>query len=301
MDRLTALRAYVRLVELGSFSEVAAELGVTQSTVSKWIAALEEQLSAQLVERTTRSQRVTEAGKQFYDSARGILASYESAVAGLVDEAPVQRGRLRVNVPVVFGQRHILGPVAAYLTRYPQMELELSFSDHYINLVDEGVDLAVRVGRQVDSSFRTRKLGQTPRRLVASPEYVASRGAPCSPMDLVSHDCLLHSNLRDRDTWRFGAPGQGKATTPVRVRGRFAANNSEALLAMARSGHGVALLASWLVDEAIRAGHLVPLLTDYTLPAAPIHALLPPGKHVRPQVRTFLDFLAEAMGHMFHR
>ncbi|MBH23986.1 MAG: LysR family transcriptional regulator [Myxococcales bacterium] len=292
MDRLTLLHAFVRLVELGTFTAVADEMRVKQSTVSKWIAELEERLGVQLIERTTRTRRVTEAGELFYERARELLSAWESATAEVQEQAPELRGRLRVSVPVVFGRLFVVPRVADFLQRHEAIEVELLYSDRYVNLIEERIDVAIRVGLPEDSSLTSRKLAETGRHLVASPEYVARRGAPERPSDLKEHTCLLHTGLSNGDVWSFGLPGGGEER--ARVRGRIAANNSEALLYMARRGFGVALLATWLVRDALDAGELVELLPNLTRPPAPICALMPPRRFVHPRVRRFIDFMVDA-------
>lgn len=287
MDRITALRAYVRVVETGSFSAAARELRVKQPTVSKWIAALEAELGTQLIERTTRSQRVTEPGERFLGHARQILAAHDEAMADMLERLPEPRGRIRMSVPVVFGRRHLLGPLERFLARHPRIELELVFGDRYVRLVDEGLDVAVRVGTPVDSSDRAIRLGGTGRKVVASPAYLEAHGAPRRPSDLRDHACLTHTGLSA--SWWFSRRGK---TRRVRVGGRVAANHSDALLAMALASHGVAMLADWLVDEPIEQGRLVHLLEGWALPEAPISALVPPTRHVQPHVRALLDHLS---------
>jgi DNA-binding transcriptional LysR family regulator len=292
MDRLAAMHAFVRLVEVGTFSAVADELRVKQSTVSKWIAALEAELGTQLVERTTRSQRVTDSGRLFYQRARDILATYEDTAAELHSRDAPLRGRIRINAPVVFGRLYVAPHVARFLRRHPQLEIELVFDDRYVNLVEEGFDIAFRTGIPTDSTLRARKLAEPSRRLVASPGYLQASSPLRAPSDLAGHSCLLHTGLQTRQTWLLR---RGDRSFHVPVRGRFSSNNSEALLVMARSGLGIALLASWLVDGDLRAGRLIALLPDHELPAAPVQALLPPGRHTHPRVRAFLDFMADAL------
>ena len=292
MDRIDALHAFVRLVEVQSFSEVAKEIRVTQSTVSKWLAALEEELQVSLIERTTRTQRVTAAGQVLYERAKQILESYEDVRGLLQDGEPEPTGRLRVSVPVVFGQLHIVPHMPKLLRRFPSLEVELVFSDRYANLVEEGFDAAIRVGIPVDSTLRARMLGVTGRHLVAAPGYVRRAGRPESPRDLQDHECLLHTGLAFGERWAFKRAGR---SFQVRVRGRFSANNSDALLQMSRSGMGIALLAAWLVDADLRRGRLVPILPDYEAPDAPIQALIAPGRFVQPRLRVFLDFLEDAL------
>jgi len=286
------MHAYVRLVERGSFTAVAQELRVRQSTVSKWIAALEEELGAQLVERTTRALRVTEPGELFYERAKAILGAYEDATAELVASEPAIRGRLRVSLPVVFGRLFVVPELPALLRRHPSLEVELVFSDRYVSLAREGIDVALRVGTPEPSSLRARTLGATGRRLVASPGYVKRRGSPRRPADLGEHECLLHSGLTTGDVWRFR---RGQRSHRAKVEGRFAANHSDALRAMARAGLGVALLATWLVDADLRRGRLVELLPGYDAPTAPVQALMPPTRFVHPRVRAFVDHLAATL------
>ena len=299
VDRLDAMQAFVRLVELGSFTKAGAELQVKQSTVSKWISALEAQLEVQLIQRTTRRHRVTDAGQHFYQRAKQILATYEQTELELRagDELELS-GRLRVNLPVVFGGLFVVPALPEFLRAHPRLELELGFDDRYIDLLSEDVDVAVRVGTPRDSSLRARQLAITSRRVVAAPCYLERRGAPMHPRELGEHDCLRFRELGGRDVWVFE---QGGRKLRARVGGRVAIDNSEALLTMAREGLGVALLASWLVREAVEAGELVTLLDDWSLPPAPIQALTPPTRHVHPRVRAFVDFLVELLAPLDER
>lgn len=288
MDRLRALEAYVRVVDLGSFSAAAKDLRTRQGTISRWVAALEDELGVQLLDRTTRGIRSTEAGAAFYTEARTLLGAWDQAVSSARREQRDARGRLRVSVPVVFGARFVTPLFAPFLAAHPKVELDVQFADRYVDLVAEGVDVAIRVGRRVDAEYRARTLAETPRRLVASPAYLDERGTPRAPEDLREHVCLLHSGLDNRVTWVFGSQR-------VDVRGRFAANHSEALASLAIAGHGVALLASWLVDDAIRSGALVQLLESTPAANAPVQALFSSTRHPSRAVRAFVDALASAL------
>lgn len=296
MDRLDAMRLYVRLVELKSFSAAARQQRVKQSTASKWLALLEEEFGVTLIARTTRALHVTEAGETFYGRAKELLAAYEDTAATLSNSAPQVAGRLRVNVPVVFGRLFVVPIVTQFLQRFPKVELDLVFADRYVNLVEEGFDVAVRVGVPTDNNCRSRSLGGTKRRLVASPAYVAAHGAPRHPSELSAHSCLLHSDSSPAALWLFQ---KGKKDYRAPVRGRFAANNSEALLAAARGGLGIALLADWLVESDVQRKRLVTVLTDYSTVDAPLNALMAPGRHVHPRVRAFVEFLAERLAPQF--
>lgn len=292
MDRLRVLHAFVRVVEVGSFTAVADELKVKQSTVSKWLRHLEAELDTSLIDRTTRAQRITEAGRRLYERATEVLAAYETALSDLRAGDAALHGRIRASVPAVFGRRYLLPPLIELLVAHPELELDLAFSDRYVRLVEAGFDVAVRVGVPVDSTMVSHPLGRTPRRVVASPRYLSAHGYPRTPGDLGAHSCLLHSDIRTGSVWQFRAEdGVHRAT----VRGRIAANQSEALRAMATQGLGIALLASWLVDEDIQEGRLVSLLPRYEAPEARIVALTPPGRRTPPRVRALIEHVRGAL------
>ncbi len=293
MDRLSALRAYLRVVELGSFSAAARSMGIGQPTVSKWVAALEDTLAVQLLHRTTRAMVVTDAGERFATHAREVLAAWDEAVGAAGHARGRLSGRLRVSVPVVYGQRRLLPHLTAWAERHPALALDVSFSDGYVDLIGAGVDLAVRVGRPVDSSHRARLLVRSARRLVAAPRYLERHGRPSTPADLAAHACLVHRGLDTRATWVLR---RGEVAHPVEVDGRLCADNSAALASWAEAGLGIALLADWLVDEAIAAGRLEALLPDHALPPAPVRAVWPATRYVPTRVRAFVDFLAERLG-----
>lgn len=288
MDRFEGLRAYIRIVELGTFTAAARDLRIRQATVSRWIAELEDELGVQLLDRTTRTVRMTRAGARFYDQAKALLGMWEDAASAARREHGEVAGRLRVSAPVVFGRRFLSPNLGEFLSAHPELELEVQFSDRYIDLVEEGVDVALRVGTPVDSDYRARTLITTPRRLVAAPDYIKRSPVIRHPRDLTQHMCLLHSGLDNRVTWRFS---RDEELHRVDVSGRFRANHSETLLELARQGHGVALLASWLVDDAIGRGELEELLPEYRAPAAPIQALFASKRHTPSNVDAFIVFL----------
>jgi DNA-binding transcriptional LysR family regulator len=293
MDRIDRLRLFARLAERRSFSAAAKDLKIKQSTASKWVAELEADLGTTLVQRTTRSVQITEAGRLLTARAREVLAAYDEMAAELQDKTPELRGRIRLSAPVVFGRLFVMPAVAEFLARHEQVQAEVIFNDRYVNLVEEGFDLAVRVGIPADTAARGRKIADSRRVLVASPGYLKQRGAPKAPKDLEKHECLAHGDMNSAMIWRFGRAGA--AEVPITIRGRFAANNSEAVLVMARRGFGVALLADWLVDEDLKNQRLVPLLEHFSVPPAPIYALTPPGKHTSRAVRALTEHLADAL------
>jgi len=290
VDRLDAMRLFVRLAEQRSFSAAAKDLRIKQSTASKWVAELEQQVGVGLVERTTRSVHLTDAGHTFLARCLEVLAAFDGMTQEFEERSPQPSGRVRLSVPVVFGRLFVVPLVVEFMRQHPKVDAELVFNDRYVNLVDEGFDLAIRVGVPTDTSARGRKLTDSRRRLVASPSYIKARGAPLRPKDLKDHECLIHGDPTEASVWRFGR--QPGSELPVSVRGRVAANNSEAVLLMARGGLGIALLADWLVEADIRKKSLVCLLEEFQTPPAPVYALTPPGRYTSPGVRALVEHLA---------
>ncbi len=288
MDSIRPFRAFVTLVDTGSFTATARELGVQQSTVSKWLSTLEEDFDCRLLDRTTRAQEPTEAGLRLYERARLVLDAYDETLVAMQSSAGRVRGRIRVSLPVVFGRLYVVPLVATFAKKHADVSLELHFSDHYSGLVGDGVDLAVRVGVPVDSSLTSHHLANSGRRLVASPGYLRTFGEPKSPAELAEHECLPHSAPGSPAVWTFR---RRKKTERIYVQGRVRTDNSDAARSLARSGLGIGMLASWLVDGDIRAGRLVPILEEFSLPEAPIRALTPPGRMVPRHVRSFIDHL----------
>jgi molybdate transport repressor ModE-like protein len=287
------MRLFARLAEQGSFSAAARDLKIKQSTASKWIAELETELGANLVERTTRSVRITEDGQRLLDRARQVLAAFDELTADFDQRSLQPRGRVRVSAPVVFGRLFVVPAVGDFLKRHPEVHVEVVMNDRYVNLVDEGFDLAIRVGVPTDTSARGRKLADSRRVLVAAPAYLKNRHRPKTPDDLRLHECLVHGDANASIVWRFGKD-QARGV-PVAVRGRFAANNSEAVALMARQGLGIALLADWLVREDLARGRLISLLEDFGAPPAPIFALSPPGRFSSVTVHALTEHLAIAI------
>lgn len=285
---MAVLGAFVKVVDRGSFTAAADELGIRQSTISKWLSALEDEIGVPLLDRTTRATRVTDEGRLFYERAVAIVGSYDDAIAEVRGDQVIG-GRIRVSLPVVFGRLFLVDPIAVFLRQHPGIEIEMVFADRYVSLVEEGFDLCVRVGVQLDSTLRSHALGESRRVLVAAPAYLESRGAPRTPAELADHECIRHTELSTRTVWSFRRGGE---TEKLAVSGRVSCNSSEASLELARGGLGVALLAAWLVDADVRAGRLVPLLDGYELPCAPIRALTPPGRHLAPRVRALIDHFA---------
>ncbi|HXY98907.1 MAG TPA: LysR family transcriptional regulator [Stellaceae bacterium] len=294
MDRLTSLEVFVKVVEKENFAAAARELGLSPAMVSKHIQALEERLGARLLNRTTRRLSLTEVGRGYFERARQVLADLEDADRAASDLQAAPRGLLKVNAPFSFGIRHIGPAIAAYLAAYPEVSIDISLNDHYIDLLAEGVDLALRIGRLADSSLIARRLA--PIRLVAcaAPAYLARHGAPRAPKDLAEHRCLLYTYASTADEWRFIGPDGEDAV--VRVSGRLLANSGDIIVAAALDGLGIALTPTFMAGEHVQAGKLVTLLPGYAAPEAALYAVYPPGRHLSAKLRSFIDFLVARFG-----
>ncbi|MEZ5936081.1 MAG: LysR family transcriptional regulator [Alphaproteobacteria bacterium] len=289
MDRIAAAHAFLRAVDTGSFTEVARELNTTQPTVSKQVAALEAHLGVQLLVRTTRSLALTEEGRRFYEQARVAIDAFEGAEAAARGERGV-RGTLRLGCPVSFGQVQIVPRLKGFLAQHPDLAVELVMSDAFLDPVEQGVDVVIRIGNLADSSLTARRIGTARRATVASPAYVAQHGEPRAPAELAGHDCILYTRLATGAEWPFDGPA---GPCPVRVAGRVRADNSAALRGAILDGLGIGMAPLWLVGEDIRAGRLVRLLKGFEAATLPIHAVSPPRRFTPPKVTAFVAHLAQ--------
>ena len=289
MDRIQSLRLFVRLVDLGSFSKAAVDLGVTQPTATKLVAQLEKRLGARLLHRTTHGVTPTEIGSLFYEKCRLIVHHVEEAdtVAALL-QSQVQ-GALRISTSVAFGRRVMAPLMMEFMRLNPKLHIDLSFEDRYVDLVAQGIDVAIRMGRLPDSSLGSRYLAVNPWVVVASPEYVRARGVPKKPKDMVKHDALIYSTVQGDARWQF--TDRHNHTEMVPVQGPLRSNNLSALLLAARGGMGIAALPMYVAYESLRAKTVVPLLSDYSLPAQEIHVVYPSPRMVPAKVTGFVNWL----------
>lgn len=286
------MNVFVAAVDAGGFSAAARLLDLTPSAVSKQISRLETRLGARLLNRSTRRISLTAAGREFYDRSRTILADIDEAERAVGQASAVPQGTLRVTASISFGQRQIVPLIPDFTARYPNVRVEVIFSDRMIDIIEDGVDVAVRVSAPSDSALIARQLVPDRRVVCASPDYLAQRGQPNAPEDLSRHNALIYSTVYS-DTWRFDGPAGSRA---VRVPSSFAANSGEAIRDMAIAGHGIARLATFLVGPDIKAGRLVELLPDWRDPQENIiHAVFPSRRLVPPATRAFVDFLVEKM------
>ena len=291
MDRLAAMRVFAQVVESGSFARAAARLGLSTSATSRQVAELESHLRTRLLNRTTRRVSLTESGRAYYERAVQLLADLEEAEQEALRAAVVPRGTIKLTTSVNFGVRHVAPAIAAFLARHAEVRFDVSLSDRIVDLVEEGFDLAVRIGAAGSENLVARKLGETRLLACASAGYLKAHGAPRAPEDLERHNCLTYEYVAPRNLWRFrDAAGSERA---VRVSGNLHSNNGDLLAEAAAQGAGVVFEPAFIVGPEVRAGRLVALLQDFVAPPMPIYAVYPSRKHLSAKVRLFVDFLVE--------
>jgi DNA-binding transcriptional LysR family regulator len=286
----------VAVVDERSLVGAARRLRRSPPAVTRALAALESRVGARLIERTTRRLSPTDAGRRLADESRAVLSAYDQAVAEL-SPTPV-RGLLRITAPVQFGRHHVAPLVTAFLQRFPDIQVELVLHDRNLDLIDEALDIAVRIGHLSDSALLARRVGEVRRVLVASPAYLARRGKPGRPADLTGHDTIFSTGSAGSLEWRFGPRGR----TVVRLSPRLLVNDTEAQLAAARGGHGIVRLMSYQAFEDLERGKLVRLLRPFEPPALPVQLVHVSREYMLPKVRAFLDFAAQRLDglHVIH-
>lgn len=292
MDRLDSMRVFLRVAELGSFSAVARQAGVARSVVTRQVAALEAQLGVKLIARSTRSLALTSAGAAYLERCREILNLVEAAEAGVAEERMEPRGPMRISVPLSFGLRHLAPLLLDFGRTYPEVAIDLDFSDHRINLIEAGVDLAIRITPRLDPLDVARRIGASRLLVLASPDYLARHGEPQHPSELAAHECLAYLPSQ-AGGWQFIIDGQVR-TFPAA--GRVRANNGDALLDAAIRGFGIVCQPSFIVASALAAGRVREILTAYPVPEVGIHALFPSNRYIPYRVRALVDYLAERIG-----
>jgi len=281
------------VIRHGSYAKAAEELGLTPSGVSRLVSRLEERLGARLVHRTTRKLSLTEAGATFHVRTAQVLVDLAEAEAEVQDVTLKPRGKLRMTAPVVFGQMYVAPLLPELFARFPDLTLDLSLADRFVDLVDEGLDLALRIGTLGDSRLIARRLCTNRRMLVASESYLRKRGVPQTPADLASdHDCILFTGLARPREWNLRGPD---GSISISVSGRLASNNVDAMIRAAKSGLGIALGATLAVDKALLAGELVRVLPDYEFEPTAIFAVYPSARQLSTKVRAAVDFFSESL------
>jgi DNA-binding transcriptional LysR family regulator len=290
MDRIDAMQAFVAVADLQGFAPAARKLALSPSAVTRLIAALEERLGARLLQRTTRSVTLTDAGSRYLERARRILADIEEAEDSVESERTRPGGRLVVSAPIGFGRLHVSPVLSAYLKRYPEVDADLRLSDRMINLVEEGVDLAVRIGHLPDSTLVARHVGEMRRIVVASREYLKARGEPKRPAEIASHETIQFGAMSAAPDWRFIEDGREIriSSTP-----RFASNSADAAIQYAEAGGGLTRVLAYQAAASLRDGRLKIVLAEFEQPPLPIHIVYPTSRLLSAKVRTFIDLVME--------
>jgi len=291
MERLDCDRMFVAVLEAGSFSKAAERLGTSSGQASKLVSRLEADLGVQLLKRTTRSLSPTEVGQAYYERMKNLLEEFDALDASVRNASGAATGRLKLSVPISFGTAQLAPVLIDFAKAFPDIQLDVSFSDRAVNMVDEGFDVAIRVGNPTDSTLITRKLCDMRTVIGASPDYIARRGHPVAPADLADHDCIIDTNYNEPFLWRFRI-GDRRETIAVPVAGRLRFSNAEACLAAAEASLGIARIPSFIAGPRFRDRAITPILSAFEDHSRGVHALYPPGRHLALKVRVLVDFLA---------
>ncbi|MBR1155881.1 LysR family transcriptional regulator [Bradyrhizobium sp. JYMT SZCCT0428] len=296
MDRIDAMQAFVTVADLQGFAPAARKLGLSPSGVTRLIAALEDRLGARLLQRTTRSLTLTDTGARYLERARQILSDVEEAESAAEGERTRPGGRLTVSAPNGFGRLHVSPVMTAYLKRYPDVSADLRLSDRMINLVEEGVDLAVRIGHLPDSTLVARHVGEMRRIVVGSKDYLKRRGEPKTPEAIANHDTIHFGAMTAAPDWRFAAEGREirVSSTP-----RFTSNSADAAIQYAEAGGGLTRVLAYQAADSLKAGRLRIVLAEFEQPALPIHIVYPTSRLLSAKVRTFIDLVTETVDWRF--
>ena len=289
MDRFSAIQVFAQVVESGSFARAAERLGLSTSGASRQVAELEAHLQTRLLNRTTRKVSLTESGRAFYERSVQLLADLAEAEQEASSAAVEPRGTIRLTTSVNFGVRQVAPAIAEFLAEHPGVRFDVSLADRFVDLVEEGFDLGIRIGRPGADNLVARPLGET--RLVpcAAPAYLRAHGAPATPEDLARHNCFTYEYVSPRDVWRFRDPSGAERS--VRVSGTLHANSGDLLAEAAARGAGIVFEPAFIVGPDVRAGRLVPLLQEFVPSPVPIYAVYPSRKHLSAKVRRFVEFL----------
>jgi len=291
MDKLTSMLVFTKVAKAGSFAAAAKDLGLSRAMATKHVMQLENGLGIRLLNRTTRNLSLTEVGMVYLERCLQILDEMEEMEIAVTRLQTEPRGMLKVSATPFFGAYHLAPAVAAYMEVYPDVTVELMLQASYVDLIEEGFDLAIHLDELRDSSLIARKLGGSQRVVCGAPAYLKKHGTPKTPDDLKKYNCLVNSSLPPRDHWQFSLPGG--ETTAVKVTGTLHSNVADALRTAALSGLGLVLLPTYMVGQDIRKGRLQTVLNDHVPSPLQIHAVYPHRKHLSAKVRTFVDFLHE--------
>ena len=293
MDPLTAMKVYCSVVENDSLAGAARTLNISPSVVSKQLSALEDRLGVRLLNRTTRRVSVTEVGTAYYDRCKRIIADVDEAEVAVSRSHSQPRGMLRITAPSTFAHRHVTPHLPKFIDRYPEVELQVQVNDRIVDLVDDGIDLAIRIAQLKDSSLIARRLASNHRSIVATPEYLKTWGIPERPEDFLQHALItwLPGNLIN--DWHFVIDGKEQV---IRTKGTISMNNGDSILSTVLAGGGLAMMNAFMTGEYVQDGRLLAVMEDYVREDVPIYAVYPSSRHLSPKVRAFVDFLLETYG-----
>ena len=292
MDRLDAMHLFVRVAELGSFAAVAQQLGLARSVVTRQIAALETHLGVKLMARSTRRLALTSGGTAYLEKCRVILNLVEAAETGVAEERLTPRGNIRISLPLSYGMKRLAPILLDFSQRYPEVSLDMDFSDRRVNLIEEGIDLSIRITRRLESGDVARKIGTGRMLVVAAPEYLARHGRPEKPADLANHVCLGYTNAGNSQVWQFMVDD---ALENFTIRSRLNANNGDVLTEATAQGLGISCQPDFIADSFLAAGRIEEILADFPMPELGIYAMLPSNRHVPHRVRVLMDTLSERL------
>lgn len=293
MDVLTGMTIFVAVVENSSLAGAARHMNLSPSVVSKQLSALEDRLGVRLLNRTTRRVSLTEVGSAYYERCKRILADVDEAEAAVSTAHSSPRGLLKITAPSTFAHRHVAPHLPGFMDRNPEVQVQMLVADRLVDLVEEGIDLAIRIAQLKDSSLIARKLAPNHRKLVASPDYLAKWGVPARPEEINEHALITLQPGSPINDWHFVIDGQ---ETVIRARGTIATNHGDSILALALSGAGLAMLAAHVVGEHIKSGRLISVLDENVREDVPIYAVYPSNRHLSPKVRAFVDYLVDVYG-----
>ncbi|MBM3365122.1 MAG: LysR family transcriptional regulator [Betaproteobacteria bacterium] len=289
MDRLSAMQVFVRVAELSSFSAVAHQMGVARSIVTRQIAALEQHLGVKLMARSTRRLTLTAAGAAYLEKCRVILNLVEAAETGIAEQRQTARGPIRISLPLSYGLKRVLPVLLAFARDYPEVSIDMDYTDRRVNLIEEGFDLAIRITAQPGPTEVARKLGRITMQTLASPDYLARFGRPLHPAELSQHECLAYNSPGTSSSWTYRVDNQWKSFS---VPSRISAGNGEALTEAAAQGLGITVQPDFVAEPYLAVGRVVPLLEAFDLPELGLYAILPGNRQVPHRVRVLIDFLA---------
>ncbi|NQZ90828.1 MAG: LysR family transcriptional regulator [Moritella sp.] len=299
MDQLIAMRTFVRVVQTGNFSAAAREQNSSQANVSKRVSGLESLLGVKLLTRSSRELSLTEMGSEYYEKCLAILAELDEADAAVRSETASPKGTLKIAAPIALA-RLVLAPlIKSFIEQYPEINIDMAASDTQVDLIAQGIDIAIRAKNLEDSSLVARHLFDNPMLLVASPDYLEQRGMPAVPEDLKHHNCIVYSLLSSMNIWRFFKEDKEFS---VPVKGNFQSSNGDTNLEVALTGLGIVQLPIWMVDEHLTSGRLTQILTDYKAVSIPLNAIYPQNRYVPLKVRCFVDFIKKEFdnSNIFH-